>query len=262
MKAILTWHSIDASGSVISTPPEVFAAQVDWLTSGRVRVVSLPNLVALPEQDDAVALTFDDGFANFATHAAPRLFDRGLAATLFVVTDRVGLTNDWGGYPEAGIPSLPLLGWSELGHLVEAGVDVGSHSRSHADLGILQGPKLADEVAGSAERIVAELGQRPRVFAYPYGTVSDAATHEVERVFEWACLADLRAVRSTDHRTRLPRIDMYYLRNLRTLDAWGSVTFQAYFAIRQALRGPRQRLRTTLRRRRMARRPAGGKSPA
>jgi peptidoglycan/xylan/chitin deacetylase (PgdA/CDA1 family) len=71
MRAILTYHSIDDSGSPISVAPEEFRAHVRWLGSGAVRVVPLAKLVTLPPDDDAVALTFDDAFENFSTIAAP-----------------------------------------------------------------------------------------------------------------------------------------------------------------------------------------------
>ena len=37
MKAILTYHSIDESGSVISIPEATFRRHVAWLAAGRVR---------------------------------------------------------------------------------------------------------------------------------------------------------------------------------------------------------------------------------
>src|SRR5581483_6893264 len=80
MRAILTYHSIDESGSVISVGRETFAAQAAWLASGRVRVTTVDELLALPPDADAVALTFDDGFQNFADTAVPVLERHGLRA--------------------------------------------------------------------------------------------------------------------------------------------------------------------------------------
>ncbi|MBK9550504.1 MAG: hypothetical protein IPO52_15740 [Gemmatimonadetes bacterium] len=60
MRAILTYHAIDATGSVISVTPEDFAAHVSWAASGAVQVVSVEELLAFPDSVNAVALTFDD----------------------------------------------------------------------------------------------------------------------------------------------------------------------------------------------------------
>jgi len=65
MRAILTYHSIDESGSVISVSESVFRGHVTWLARSAVRVVSIDTLMHLPADANAVALTFDDGFVNF-----------------------------------------------------------------------------------------------------------------------------------------------------------------------------------------------------
>src|SRR5690606_21388666 len=95
MKAILTYHSVDPSASPISIDEAAFRAHVRWLASGRVRVVGLDELIALPPDTDAVSLTFDDAFENFATTAWPVLRDHGLPVTLFVVAGFAGRSNTW-----------------------------------------------------------------------------------------------------------------------------------------------------------------------
>ncbi|MEO7103062.1 MAG: polysaccharide deacetylase family protein, partial [Gemmatimonadaceae bacterium] len=103
---ILTYHSIDASGSPISVAPDVFRSHIRWLATSGQRVVRLNELSVLPDDADAMALTFDDGFANFAGIAAPLLLEAGLSATVFIVTDRAGLTNEWSAAADEGLPVL------------------------------------------------------------------------------------------------------------------------------------------------------------
>src|SRR5689334_10483044 len=109
MRAILTYHSIDSSGSPVSLSEEAFKAHVRFFGSGRVSVVPLSMLAALPDEKDAVALTFDDGFLNFTSSAMPVLTHLGFPATVFIVSDAVGTTNAWRGREPAGIPTLPLM---------------------------------------------------------------------------------------------------------------------------------------------------------
>jgi len=71
MKAILTYHSVDETGSVISVDERTFRRHVQWLASGRVRAVPLDALASLPDDVDAVAITFDDGLESFGRIAAP-----------------------------------------------------------------------------------------------------------------------------------------------------------------------------------------------
>src|SRR5689334_5253011 len=175
MRAILTYHSIDTSGSPISCHPDAFDRHLKWLTSGRVRVTSVDELITLPSSADAVAITFDDGFVNFAEIAAPRLLEHGLPVTVFVVADRVGSSNMWDARPAAIVPHLPLLDWPALVRLNEHGVTLGAHSRTHRDLTRIGATDLEDEIQGARERIEDRTGYRPTLFAYPYGRTNAAS---------------------------------------------------------------------------------------
>lgn len=236
MRAILTYHSIDDSGSPISMPPARFHAHVRWLAAGHVNVVALDALVRGGGGGSAVALTFDDGFVNFATHAAPLLADYGLPATLFVPTGFVGHCNAWPGTNTRGIPELPLLGWGALARLAERGVTLGSHGRSHRALAGLPSDAVADEVEGSAEDLFRHTGVRPRAFAYPYGSVDETAAACVRTRYAVGCTTVLHALRGSDDPARLPRIDAYYCRAPGRLESWESAHFRRYLRLRAVAR--------------------------
>jgi peptidoglycan/xylan/chitin deacetylase (PgdA/CDA1 family) len=240
MLAILTYHSIDRSGSPISVSPEQFRAHVKWFASGRVRVVPLRDVTRMSESHDAVALTFDDGFVNFADVAAPLLREHGLPATLFVATDHVGATNEWGGVAQAGIPTLPLLDWDALAVVAQDSVEIGAHSRRHPHLATVAAEALPDEIVGSANAIEQRVGRRPRTFAYPYGSVSDEAARIVRAAFDVGCTTVLSAVRDGTDPARLPRLDMFYLRDAGRLESWGSPSFRRRLWIRAQARRVRQ----------------------
>jgi peptidoglycan/xylan/chitin deacetylase (PgdA/CDA1 family) len=247
VKAILTYHSIDDSRSVISIDPSVFHEHVRWLASGRVRVVSVAELVELPPGEDAVALTFDDGFRNFGTIAAPVLLEHGLPCTLFIVADAVGSTNQWTHGPDPGIPVLPLLGWDDLGRLMEQGIQLGGHTRTHPSLPDCPEPRLTAEVAGGQDRIRDELGIMVEGFAYPYGDWDDRALAVAERRYRWACTTELRPLAVDERLHRLPRIDMFYLRGSGRLEEWGSTRFRLRLGLRAGARAIRARLSGTKR---------------
>ena len=242
MRAILTYHSIDSSGSPLSVSPEAFRAHCDFLSSGRVQVLPLEALVRAPATADAVALTFDDGFANFATQAAPRLLDHELPVTMFVVTDHVGGRNNWAGRTVPGIPDLPLLTWTDLQRLAGQGVEIGAHTRRHCDLTTLDARRIADEVEGSVAVFEDRLGQRPHAFAYPYVAVNAAAAGAARQICARACTTELRALGTHDDPALLPRLDMYYFRDPGQLESWGTASFRS----RLWLRGQGRRLRGVL----------------
>jgi len=248
MRAVLTYHSIDDSGSPISVRPDTFERHVRWLVSGRVKVIALADLAGCAVDDHAVALTFDDGFENFATRAAPILIAHGLPVTLFVVTDRVGKTNEWNGRPASRIPTLPLLDWAALERLATAGITLGAHTRTHQDLARLDAAALEDEIQGSADCLRRRVGVVPQAFAYPYGHVSQSASDRVSATFSWGCTAEHRPFGVAEHPARLPRLDMYYYQTPGRLEAWDTPSF-----MRQLMRTQRRRrlrsLLTTWRRR-------------
>lgn len=248
LRAIFTYHSIDDSRSAISVAPLVFEEHVRWLSQGTVRVTSLERLLALDPHDpgDAVALTFDDGFANFMT-AAALLEAHGLAATLFVVSGHVGGTNAWRGRSHRGIPTLPLLTWSNLEHLSLRGFAIGAHTRTHPSLPGLAPAEVEDEMDRCVSELGGRLGVAPLSFAYPYGALDDRVAASAAARFSVAVTADFDTVRTDSPRHRLPRLDMYYFRDPGALARWNT-------------RGFARRLRWIAARRRLRRAITAGES--
>jgi peptidoglycan/xylan/chitin deacetylase (PgdA/CDA1 family) len=239
VRAILTYHSLDDSGSPISVSPDVFRAHVSWLAAGHVRVLPLGAVVDEAndrDASDAVAITFDDACANVGSVGAPLLADHGLPYTLFAVTQFVGRTNLWDGSAEAGIPELRLLSWEELGRLHGEGAEIGAHTRTHRRLPAVARSLVDDELAGSAAAIAAELGIQPQSFAYPYGAYDRLVADRARALFRWSCTTDLRALRPTDDRALLPRLDMYYFRHVGQLEAWGTPAFRHRLWVRSSAR--------------------------
>jgi peptidoglycan/xylan/chitin deacetylase (PgdA/CDA1 family) len=245
MKAILTYHSIDSSGSPISVDEGTFRAHIAWLAAGQCRVVSLEELLHLPDDAAAVSLTFDDGFQNFADIAWPLLREHGLAATVFVVSDHVGRDNAWSSAKPTSVPILPLMNWDTLGQVADQGVTLGSHTRTHPDLRLSSISSLTDEIVGAAARIRAETGRQPKAFAYPYGSFSRAAIAQVGATHSLACTTELRALRAGDDPLQLPRFDAYYFRRTGVLESWGSGAFRRYVWLRASGRFVRRALELT-----------------
>jgi len=238
MRAILTYHSIDPSDSVISIDLETFRRQMRWLAGSGVRVVPLRDLPGA--EGDAVALTFDDAFANFSEHALPAIDEHGFPATLFVVSEKVGSVNDWmlppGGTP---VPVLPLLDWSGVGRAAEHGVEIGAHGRRHLDCSSASSDEISDEISGSADDIARELGRRPKAFAYPYGSWSSDSAALVSGQYELSCTTELRTLGAEVEMHLLPRVDMYYFRRGKRLESFGTPSFTRYIDSRRIARSIR-----------------------
>ena len=242
MRGILTYHSIDSSGSPVSVHPLTFRRHMEWFASGRVPVVPLERLLQLPPEAHAVALTFDDGFANFAEEAAPLLADSGLPATLFIVSDYVGRTNSWGGAPDPRVPVLPLLDWDALGRVAERGVTLGAHTRTHPHLTRLTPAQAEQQLGGALEHIEEELGCTVGDVSYPYGDVDDTVRSLARRFYARGVTTELRPLDATDDALLLPRLDAYYFQAPGRLENWGTAGFRRHLW----LRAQGRRLRTAL----------------
>lgn len=242
MKAILTYHSVDDSGSVISIDELTFRRHVRWLATGQVRVVPLDELSGASDEEDAIAITFDDGLESFGRIAAPLLVEHGLPVTLFVVTDAVGSSNVWRGKQDPGIPIQPLLGWDGLADLVRRGVVLGAHTCTHPNLTTIDGNSVEREIVESKQRLARELGVRITTFAYPYGAVSAEARDVVAREFQLGCTTRLAALSPSDDPARLPRLDSYYLRAADALESWGTTRFRLRMGLLAGARSVRRSL--------------------
>lgn len=228
MRAILTYHSIDAARSPLALSEEELRRHLYWLASGKVQVVPLEWLLRVPAEREALALTFDDGYADFAELAWPVFRHNDLPVTLFVVSARAGGQSDWGG----GTPVRPLLAWDALKRLVDKGLLLGSHSRTHRDLTQLSDAELEDEVAGSAAEIERHAGLRPKVFSHPFGRSDERVRAVVAKHYELACGQRLGAITAQDPPFDLPRLDAHHFRDPRPLAAWGKPAFARALAWR------------------------------
>ena len=239
MRAILTYHSIDTSGSPISISPAAFRRHIEHLVQAGVAFVTVDDLLAdAASERSAVALTFDDGFANIAAEALPLLIDRGLPATIFVVSECVGATNRWATTDGYGLAEQPLLDWDALGHLTTKGVSIGSHSRTHPDLTRVGPAQAEDEIHGAATEIARRLGHRPSGFAYPYGAADARVRTAVAGVHRWACTTEFQ-LHDDRQPFELPRLDMWYFEAPGRFERFGTPAFARWVRVRHGLRRAR-----------------------
>jgi peptidoglycan/xylan/chitin deacetylase (PgdA/CDA1 family) len=240
VRAILTFHSIDDSGSVLSYPPKLFAKLLDALDRCGIPVVDLDTLLKT-KPAKGVALTFDDGIRSVFTGALPILRSRCVPAHLFLTTGFVGGTNRWPSQPN-GTPCFEMLRWSEIEALLGEGMRVEAHTTNHPDLRRLSDEDLWAECANADEAIASRLGHRPRYFAYPYGYSDARVKAFVRERYFGSVTTDLRMLRPSEDMAALPRLDTYYIRPEFVLRNLQSPHARAYLALRSALRHLRSAL--------------------
>lgn len=135
-------------------------------------VITLTDFVSRLERKasvaGALAITFDDGYLDNFTVAAPILKQLNLPATFYITTGFIGSTIvPW--WDAAISPRQPWMDWDHVRQLAAEGFEIGAHTRSHADLGKVEGDEAKKEIAGSREELREAIGRVPEHFAYPYG---------------------------------------------------------------------------------------------
>lgn len=234
--SILTYHSLDESGSVTSVRPRFFREHMQLLARRGFAGISLSELLdgwdgVAPLPARSVVLTFDDGFANLLEHAAPVLSELGFRATIFVVSGRCGQMNDWPNQAP-DIPRLPLLSWSELAQLAATGFEVGAHSVTHRPLTKIPPAEAEREIVESKSMIENHLGQTVQAFAYPFGLFSRANYEVVRKHFRGACSVKLGKAGRQGDRYQLPRLDVYYIRRPALFQLFETLPGRVYTHLR------------------------------
>ncbi|MBI4817655.1 MAG: polysaccharide deacetylase family protein [Deltaproteobacteria bacterium] len=233
MRAILTFHCLDESDSPLSVSAAELERILDWVEEGGHRIVPLSELLSRPAGGQ-VALTFDDGFKSTLI-ASEVLRRRGLTATLFVVTGRVGADNDFPGQP-SWVERQQLLTWPEVRNLEAIGWELGVHSVTHPDLSKCSNQRIAAELEGSREQLRSHGSGPVEVFAYPYGLFDERVTAMTRKAFRWAVTTELRALREREDPALLPRLDAHYLRGLGRSFAFGGPAHRTWLLARSSLR--------------------------
>lgn len=159
----MTYHSV---GSVLAQDPygtamseAVFRSHVEVLAALAPVLPAVP--LAVPADDaPRLAVTFDDGYKDTLTRAAPLLAARAIPFTVFVPAAHVehpeGLYLDKAALRE--LASVP-------------GASIGAHGERHVRLTSLNDAALARELSASRSKLEDWLGRPVTAMSYPYGVL-------------------------------------------------------------------------------------------
>jgi peptidoglycan/xylan/chitin deacetylase (PgdA/CDA1 family) len=188
--------------------PEAFASQMRWLY--RLGYQGLSMTALLPylrgeQKGKVVGITLDDGYLSNLDYALPVLKTYGFSATCYVVSDMLGQTNQWD--DALGVLKAPLMTVSDIKAWVQGGMEIGSHTCTHADLSQLSLPEVRKEMQQSKRDLENILQEDVTQFCYPYGHFLPA--HEdlvLETGYVAATTTHRGRARGSDRLTALPRV--------------------------------------------------------
>lgn len=171
---ILQYHHVsNDTPAATSISPELFAAHMAYVEELGYKVVPLSELVlSLREgkviDQDAVVITFDDGYTNNMAAIKSEIAPRGWPFTIFVAPLLVDQRIQ--GY----------MSWDELNELKDLGGELSNHSWEHNHLAAKLPneseeawlARFRDDLLKAEARIEAMTGESHRILAYPYGEYS------------------------------------------------------------------------------------------
>lgn len=191
---ILIYHRVGGRTPMsIDLSTAQFEEQIAHLAA-HCHVVTLDAAADLLSTGDApedgravVAVTFDDGTADFVDEALPVLIRHGVPLTYYLATDFIERQQP---FPHDGVP----MTWAAAAEAVSSGlVTIGSHTHTHALLDRIPAPEAAAELDRSIELIQEHLGVEARHFAYPKAVLgSEENQAEVRARFRTATVARTR----------------------------------------------------------------------
>lgn len=239
---ILTYHSISEEAGPTSLPETAFRAQMEALAELDVDVVGLDRIARWLKGDVAlsrrtVAITFDDAFRDFADAAFPILDRLGFPSCVFAPTLVIGGVENWRG---SNTPPRALLDWSAVRDLSNAGVEFGSHTRTHCDLTTLSAKELDDELSVSRRELEDQLQKPAPHFAPPYGRSNPGVRDAIARHYELSLGVRLGEADAASPPFDVPRIEMHYFRDINRWRSFLMGEDQLYFHARRAARGLRE----------------------
>jgi peptidoglycan/xylan/chitin deacetylase (PgdA/CDA1 family) len=161
---ILMYHKVDpvtppdAVGRSLTLDPATFESQLSWLRSHHIRTLTTAQLAGAlaqgPAPENAVVLTFDDGYVDAATVVTPLLVKYGARASFYVTAGFIGDGRH--------------ASWAQLRAMRDAGMEIGCHGTRHRDLTQLTRRQAAFEIQHCVTTLGRYLG-RPTTYAYAAG---------------------------------------------------------------------------------------------
>lgn len=224
---VLVYHSVSFDPPSWLRPytvtPPSFAEHLDLIMDHGFTPLTISDLVegftgVRPLPPRPMAITFDDGYADFADAALPAMRARGIRSTLYVTT---GSLRDKPVQSSPLLPAAHMLSWRQLADLEEAGVELGAHTHSHPQLDAIPARSAAEEVCQSKAVLEEELGHQVLSFAYPHGYWSRRVRQiVVDAGFRSACAVGNSLSSTDDDPMTLARLMLHSSTPTTALCAW------------------------------------------
>ncbi|MDY4078629.1 MAG: polysaccharide deacetylase family protein [Clostridium sp.] len=163
---VLYYHSVDPSeANEVIISPEKLREELTFIKDSGYTTLTMSELndyilnnTPIPEK--SIVITFDDGYADNYANAFPILKELDMKATIFVISN----FTDKDGY---------YMTSQQIKEMSDYGIDIQSHTASHAHLNQLTYEEQLSELKTSKEKLES-ITEKPVIsIAYPFGDFDD-----------------------------------------------------------------------------------------
>lgn len=175
---VLMYHKLGKSPSGVRLPSlyvsqKLFRQQLADLKSGGFTTASLEVcLTANNNSKRRIVLSFDDGFENVLRMGLEPLHAAGFRAIQYLVSGRLGATNDW--ETREGEAEERLMDAAQVREWLAAGHEIGAHTMTHPRLTRIPLAQAREEIIASRKSLEDAFGRAVTHFCYPYGVYNEA----------------------------------------------------------------------------------------
>ncbi len=211
---ILMYHSVSPEvrkENRLSVSVDTFERQMRFLKERKYNVLPLEELSALIRDKrkippHTVAITFDDGYKNNYTCAFPILKKYNLAATIFIIINEVGRSQN------------DRLSWEEIRAMKDSGlIFIGSHTLGPEPLiNIKSESEIRKQIFDSKRILEEKLGCPVVIFSYPEGRFND-------KIKQFVKGAGYQFAVATNPGKKVDNKDIYALKRLRVSENTGNL---------------------------------------
>jgi peptidoglycan/xylan/chitin deacetylase (PgdA/CDA1 family) len=193
-------------------PPRRFLNQMLILKKLGYRGLSIKELLPYlcgEKKGKVVGITFDDGYKNNLSNAAPILLKYNFSATCYIVHNSIGSTNTWD--LDQKITQSPLMSETEVKEWINLGMDIGAHTNTHPDLTKLSESRARQEIFECKIQLEDKFKTKVSDFCYPFGRFNKSLCRIVEEAGYLSATSMLRGrVDDDSNLFCLPRIPINY----------------------------------------------------